>query len=62
MMWLMLQQDTPDDFVVATGEKHTVREFIEEAFGVIGIKLRWEGKDAEEIGYDASDTTKVRDP
>ena len=38
-MWLMLQQDIPDDYVLATGETHTVREFVERAFGVVGIQL-----------------------
>ena len=53
-MWLILQQETPDDFVIATGEQHTVRDFTEKAFAVNGIKLRWEGTDVEEKGYDAA--------
>lgn len=53
-MWRMLQQEHPDDFVVATGESHTVKEFIESAFGEIGVALRWEGVGIEEKGYDAS--------
>ncbi len=52
-MWLMLQQDTPEDFVIATGEQHTVRDFTEKAFGANGITLRWEGGGVEEKGYDA---------
>ena len=52
-MWLILQQDKPDDFVIATGEQHTVRDFTEKAFSVNGITLRWEGKGLEEKGYDA---------
>ena len=52
-MWLILQQDKPDDFVIATGEQHTVRDFTEKAFSVNGINLRWEGKGLEEKGYDA---------
>ena len=51
-MWLILQQDTPDDFVIATGEQHTVRDFTEKAFAANGIKLRWEGTGIEEKGYD----------
>jgi GDPmannose 4,6-dehydratase len=39
-MWAMLQQDAPEDFVLATGETHPVREFVEKAFGVLGIKIR----------------------
>lgn len=51
-MWLILQQDTPDDFVIATGEQHTVRDFTEKAFAANGIVLRWEGKGIDEKGYD----------
>ena len=53
-MWLILQQDKPDDFVIATGEQHTVRDFTEKAFGVNGITLRWEGTGLDEKGYDAA--------
>ena len=42
-MWLMLQQDEPDDYVLATGETHTVREFIEKAFKVVGTTIKWVG-------------------
>jgi len=49
-MWMMLQQETPDDYVVATGETHTVREFVERAFGEVGIRIRWEGEGMEERG------------
>lgn len=52
-MWLMLQQDKPDDFVLATNETHTVREFVEAAFGQLGIELRWEGTGVNEKGYHA---------
>lgn len=52
MMWIMLQQDAPDDFVVATGETHSVREFIELAFQVVDISIHWEGKGVEEKGMD----------
>ena len=51
-MWLILQQDEPEDFVIATGEQHTVREFTELAFAHAGIELRWEGQGMEEKGYD----------
>ncbi|WP_352421067.1 GDP-mannose 4,6-dehydratase [Proteiniphilum sp.] len=51
-MWLMLQHDTPEDFVVATGEMHTVREFCTLAFAEAGITLRWEGEGINEKGID----------
>lgn len=52
-MWMMLQHDTPEDFVIATGEQHTVRDFTEKAFAANGITIRWEGKGLDEKGYDA---------
>jgi GDP-mannose 4,6-dehydratase len=52
-MWRMLQQDTPDDYVLATNEAHTVREFAETAFREVGITLEWCGTGVEEKGYDA---------
>jgi len=51
-MWLMLQQETPDDFVLATGEMHSVREFIEIAFKKRGFDIEWKGTGVEEIGVD----------
>jgi len=57
-MWRMLQQETPDDFVLATGETHPVREFVEKSFGVVGIKLKWQGKGTDEVGIDV-ETGKV---
>lgn len=51
-MWLILQQEQPDDYVIATGEFHSVREFATLAFARAGIELRWEGKDADEKGID----------
>ncbi len=61
MMWMMLQQETPDDYVVATGEMHTVREFIEKAFARLGHTIKWSGKDVDEVGIDkASGKTVVR--
>lgn len=52
-MWLMLQADKPEDYVIATGEQHTVRDFTEKAFKESGIDIRWEGKGIDEKGYDA---------
>ena len=57
-MWLILQHDTPEDFVIATGEYHTVREFTTLAFKEAGIALRWEGKGVDEMGIDVA-TGKV---
>ena len=54
-MWLMLQQDEPDDYVLATGEATSVRTFVEWAFADAGITLRWEGQGIDEKGYDAGD-------
>ncbi|MDM8271584.1 GDP-mannose 4,6-dehydratase [Thermophilibacter provencensis] len=51
-MWLILQQDEPDDFVIATGVQHSVREFVEWSFKHVGIELRWEGQGIDEKGYD----------
>ena len=51
-MWLILQADKPDDFVIATGVQHTVRDFTEKTFAENGIKLRWEGAGLDEKGYD----------
>jgi GDPmannose 4,6-dehydratase len=57
-MWLMLQQDEPDDYVIATGESHTVKEFVERAFSYAGFEIIWEGKGLDEKGLDAK-TGKV---
>ncbi len=51
-MWLILQNDKPDDFVIATGEMHTVREFCELAFKEVGVELKWEGEGIDEKGID----------
>lgn len=51
-MWRILQQDTPDDFVIATGVQHTVRDFTERAFAVAGIEIEWRGSGVQEKGYD----------
>ncbi|MCB1141082.1 MAG: GDP-mannose 4,6-dehydratase [Leptospiraceae bacterium] len=52
MMWMMLQQEVPDDYVVATNEMHTVREFVELSFRIAGIEVAWEGEGDTEIGKD----------
>jgi len=51
MQWLMLQQDQPEDFVIATGVQYSVRQFVEFAAAELGIGLRWEGQGADEVGY-----------
>jgi GDPmannose 4,6-dehydratase len=53
-MWLMLQQDKPDDYVIASGENHTIREFAETAFSHAGIKLQWRGSGSEETGINSA--------
>lgn len=59
-MWMMLQADSPQDYVVASGETHTVREFCELAFGYAGVKLEWQGEGVEEVGLDQTGRTLVR--
>ncbi len=51
-MWLMLQQDEPDDYVIATGEQYSVREFVEEAAPIFGFNIEWMGEGLDEMGYD----------
>ena len=51
-MWLMLQQDEPDDYVIATGEQYTVREFVDRASNYFGMKIEWMGEGMDEVGYD----------
>jgi GDPmannose 4,6-dehydratase len=53
-MWLMLQQPQPDDYVLATGETHTVREFVEKAFAIVGRRIEWRGTGTQERGLDAA--------
>ena len=53
-MWLIMQQDKPEDFVIATGVQHTVRDFTEKAFAANGIAIRWEGSGIDEKGYDVA--------
>ena len=57
-MWKMLQQESPDDYVLATGEAHSVREFVEQSFKHLGIRIEWNGEDIEEIGINI-DTGKT---
>lgn len=52
-MWMILQHDTPEDFVIATGEQHTVRDFTEKAFAANGMQICWKGEGVDEKGYDA---------
>jgi GDPmannose 4,6-dehydratase len=58
-MWRIVQQETPDDFVLATGETHSVREFIELAFLEVGRKIEWKGKGLDEVGIDTSNGSPV---
>jgi len=51
-MWLMLQQDTPDDYVIATGEQYSVREFVEKSANYFGMSIEWQGEGLDEIGID----------
>ena len=53
MQWLMLQQDTPEDYVIASGEQHSVREFVDAAAAALDMKIQWEGKGVDERGYDS---------
>lgn len=53
-MWLMLQQDKPDDYVLSTNEFHSVREFVEMSFKLKGFDIKWKGEGVNEIGYDES--------
>ena len=61
MMWMMLQQDAPDDYVAATGVTTSIRDFLEMAFGVVGIKITWKGErgTVDEVGLDATNTERV---
>jgi GDPmannose 4,6-dehydratase len=54
MQWLMLQQETPEDFVIATGVQYSVRDFVNAAAKELGIQITWKGTGEEEKGYDAS--------
>jgi GDPmannose 4,6-dehydratase len=58
-MWLMLQQDMPDDYVIACGEQHSVREFIEAAASELGMDIKWQGDGIDEIGIDRSSGNRI---
>ncbi len=58
-MWMILQHDNPSDYVIATGEMHTVREFIEKSFQILGMQIQWEGSGADEVGIDKSSNKVV---
>jgi len=61
MMWLMLQQDEPDDFVIATNEAHSVRDFVVESFAHVNVSIIWEGEGVDEVGRDSkTGTVRVR--
>ena len=53
-MWMILQQETPEDYVLSTNEYHSVREFVEKAFQLKGITIQWKGEGINEIGYDVN--------
>ena len=59
-MWLMLQQDKPDDYVLATGETYTIRSFVEIAFVFKGFTITWKGEGIDEIGVDQNDVVRIR--
>ena len=59
MQWLMLQQEKPKDYVIATGEQHSVREFVERCAALLDLNLRWEGKDIDEKAVDQEGNTVV---
>jgi GDPmannose 4,6-dehydratase len=63
-MWLILQQDEPDDYVIATGEQHSVREFVEIAGGELGMDIEWQGSGVDEVGIDrnSGETIVAVDP
>jgi GDPmannose 4,6-dehydratase len=58
-MWLMLQQQVPDDYVIATGEQYSVREFVERAAPYFGMNIKWEGEGVNEVGYDVNSGNQV---
>jgi GDPmannose 4,6-dehydratase len=59
-MWMMMQRDTPEDFVIGTGETHSVREFVEKAFKVVDITISWKGEGVDEIGYDQNGNEVIK--
>lgn len=59
-MWLMLQQEKPDDYVIATGEQHSVRDFVDAAAPYFGMKIRWQGEGLNEVGIDQDGKTRIK--
>lgn len=59
MQWMMLQQEQPEDFVIATGVQYTVREFVDAAANEIGIQIRWDGREVDEVGYDIATGRRI---
>ena len=59
-MWMMLQRDYPDDYVLGTGESHTVREFADEAFKIISMNVEWRGMGVNEVGLSQDGSTLVK--
>jgi GDPmannose 4,6-dehydratase len=59
-MWLMMQADKADDYVIATGETHSVREFCEKAFELAGVPIKWDGEGLKEVGLDRKGIVRVR--
>ena len=59
-MWLMLQQESPDDFVLATGKTYTVREFVERSFAFKGYKINWKGEGVDELGFDQNGHIRIK--
>jgi GDPmannose 4,6-dehydratase len=59
-IWNIMQHDTPDDFVISTGETHSVREWVEESFRIIGINITWKGKGVDEEGYDQNGILRIK--
>ena len=59
-MWLMLQHDKPDDFVLATGEMYSVRTFIEKAFAYKNVSITWVGDGLDEVGIDQNGVTRIK--
>jgi GDPmannose 4,6-dehydratase len=60
MQWLMLQQETPDDYVIATGEQHSVREFVERTASHLGMEITWRGEGVDEEGFDKDGVCRVK--
>jgi len=58
-MWMMLQQDKPDDYILATGESHSVREYIEKSCEILGIDLAWKGEELSEVGIDKKTSSTI---